>query len=61
MKKFFGALRFLTTLPVPGGLCGEFDGLTGSAKFFPLVGLVVGAIAAGVAWCGGYLFDMIER
>ena len=41
------AFQFLTRLPVPQV---EFapDGLTRAVKFFPLVGLVVGAGAAGL-------------
>jgi len=46
MRSFLTALRFLTILPVPGA---SDDGrLSRSMAFFPLAGLVVGAIAAGI-------------
>ncbi len=46
---FFAALRFLTRLPGPRGLGAGADGLEGSALYFPLVGVLVGAIGAAVA------------
>lgn len=45
---FFAALRFFTRLPVPDWV-GHSDGqLNHAARYFPLVGLIVGAIGAGV-------------
>ena len=50
MNRFLAALRFLTIVPV-GGSCrtAEAD-LAGSVPFFPVVGLLLGAVAAGVAY-----------
>ena len=55
MKAFFAAIKFLTVLPV-GKAGGEFADMGRSVKFFPLVGLLLGVIAAGLAWCWVYLF-----
>lgn len=43
---FFTALRFFTRIPVPGSLPHSGDGLDAAARYFPLVGLLVGAIGA---------------
>ena len=44
------AVQFLTRLPVPPDLPFSEARLTEATKFFPLVGLLVGAIGAGVLW-----------
>jgi adenosylcobinamide-GDP ribazoletransferase len=49
MKPFFAALRFLTILPVPVQWCGGPAALSESVRTFPLVGLVLGGLAAGAA------------
>ena len=46
MKAFFAALQFLTVLPVPRRFQGDGADLERCAPFFPLVGLLVGALAA---------------
>jgi adenosylcobinamide-GDP ribazoletransferase len=46
MSGFFSALQFLTRIPVPPG---EY-GLEESVVWLPVVGLVLGAILAGVDW-----------
>ena len=46
MKAFFAALQFLTVLPVPRRFRGAGADLERCAPFFPLVGLLVGALAA---------------
>ena len=43
---FFAALRFMTRLPVPARIGHGGAGLDRSSRYFPAVGLVVGAIAA---------------
>jgi adenosylcobinamide-GDP ribazoletransferase len=43
---FFGALRFFTRLPVPGWVGHSAEALNHSARYFPLVGLIVGFIGA---------------
>ncbi len=50
MKRFFAALGFLTVLPVPEGWGGGERELSRCAPFFPVVGLLIGAVAAGWAW-----------
>jgi adenosylcobinamide-GDP ribazoletransferase len=47
-KRFPNALRFLTIVPVPSSDVMEQDWLTRSAKYFPAVGLSVGAVAAAI-------------
>jgi adenosylcobinamide-GDP ribazoletransferase len=43
---FFGAMRFFTRLPVPAWVGHSSDALDRSTRYFPAVGLLVGAIAA---------------
>ena len=50
MKRLLAAVRFLTILPIPGRYGAEEKNLAGSAPFFPVVGLLLGALAAMVAW-----------
>jgi adenosylcobinamide-GDP ribazoletransferase len=44
------AVRFLTILPIPGRWGAGVDELAGSVPWFPLVGLALGAVAAGAGW-----------
>lgn len=46
MKSFFSALAFLTPVPIPESWCGGERGLRGAPVFFPVVGLVIGEVAA---------------
>ena len=43
---FFGAVRFFTRLPVPAWVGHSSDALDRASRYFPAVGLLVGAIAA---------------
>jgi len=45
---FFAALRFFTRLPVPAWVGHTQDQLDHAARYFPLVGILIGAIGAGV-------------
>ena len=54
MKSLFAALSFLSILPVPQSWTGEGKELARSLKFFPFVGLIMGAIAAGCVWLFGF-------
>lgn len=45
---FFAALRFFTRLPVPRWVGHSADQLDHAARYFPLIGVIVGAIGAGV-------------
>jgi adenosylcobinamide-GDP ribazoletransferase len=42
------AMMFFTRLPVPAGWGATRDDLQRSAAYFPLVGVLVGAVAAAV-------------
>jgi adenosylcobinamide-GDP ribazoletransferase len=50
MQRLFAAIRFLTILPVPGTCGTATEDLAGSVPYFPVVGFVLGAVAAAVAW-----------
>jgi adenosylcobinamide-GDP ribazoletransferase len=63
MKKqldiFFTALMFLTRLPVPRNIAHGADMLQRSARYFPWVGWVVGALTALVYWIAGLVFSPV--
>ncbi|MGE5469068.1 MAG: adenosylcobinamide-GDP ribazoletransferase [Ignavibacteria bacterium] len=48
VERFFAALRFFTRLPVPAWVGHSQAQLDGAARYFPLVGIIVGAIGAAV-------------
>lgn len=48
IEYFFAALRFFTRLPVPAWVGHSQDQLDHAARYFPLVGILVGAIGAAV-------------
>ncbi len=50
MKRLLAAIRFLTIVPVPGVWGTAESDLAGSVPFFPLVGLLLGTVAAALAW-----------
>lgn len=50
MRGLLAAVRFLSILPIPGRYGSERADLARSAPFFPVVGLLLGALAALVAW-----------
>lgn len=49
------AIRYLTILPVPGGR-DTGHGLGGAAAWFPVVGLALGLLLAGVDWTAARVF-----
>ena len=51
MKGFLIALQFLTRLPVPA-LVVDDAAFARSMRWFPAVGLVIGAAVAGATWAG---------
>jgi adenosylcobinamide-GDP ribazoletransferase len=59
MKRFFAAIRFLTILPVPDAWSGNEKTLARSVFFFPLVGLVIGLIAAGLDYAFGRALPLL--
>ena len=48
LESFFGAIRFFTRLPVPAWVGHSSDALQRSSRYFAMVGLIVGGIAAAV-------------
>lgn len=50
MKPLLAAMRFLTILPIPGAWGTAEEDLALSVPFFPLVGLLLGGVAAAIAW-----------
>jgi adenosylcobinamide-GDP ribazoletransferase len=55
---FCVAVQFFTRLPVPEIRDFSNDMLNASARYFPLVGLVVGIVSALALWMSAYLFPM---
>jgi len=49
VNRFLAALRFLTILPVPGRRGTNESAMVGSVLFFPVIGLLVGVVASGLA------------
>ena len=49
MRSFIAALRFLTILPLPGTYGSQERDLPGSVWFFPVVGLLLAAVAGAFA------------
>lgn len=56
LKLFFCAVQFLTRLPTPAFADFEPGWITRSARYFPLVGLLVGAACAGMLLAAGQLW-----
>lgn len=52
MKGFIIALQFLTRLPMPAIVVDD-AAFARCMRWFPAVGLVIGALVAGAAWAGG--------
>jgi adenosylcobinamide-GDP ribazoletransferase len=53
---FLVAIQFLTRLPIPQLTGFQTSWLSESARFFPLVGALVGIIAVGIWWICGLFF-----
>jgi adenosylcobinamide-GDP ribazoletransferase len=56
LRLFFIALQFFTRIPVPRWVGFEPGWLQHAARYFPAVGIVVGAVAAGVYGVGLYFW-----
>jgi adenosylcobinamide-GDP ribazoletransferase len=56
LRLFFIAMQFLTRVPAPRWVGFEPDWLNQSARYFPAVGLCVGAVAALALWGAGSVF-----
>ena len=57
LGRFRDAVQFLTRLPVPPARVHDPAWLVRSAKYFPLVGLLVGAVGAGVLLLAGQIWS----
>jgi len=57
MLHFWNALRFLTVIPAPVVDRLEDDWLIRAAKYFPLVGVIVGGCSAGVLLLAGEIWS----
>ncbi len=55
MSRFFTALKFLTIFPVPARWAGGEEDMSRCLPFFPLVGILIGGLAAGWTWGLDYL------
>jgi adenosylcobinamide-GDP ribazoletransferase len=51
MRRYLIALQFLTIIPLPLRLRWEEHDLGRSMAWFPLAGLTIGALLAGLQWC----------
>ncbi len=56
LRLFFIALQFFTRVPVPRWVGFQPDWLNQSARYFPLVGAVVGGFSALVWWVASFAF-----
>ncbi len=55
MSGFLAAIQFLTTIPVPGRHDFSPEKLGRSAGYFPVIGVIIGLILAGLSWLFGLL------
>ncbi len=58
LKLFFTALMFYSRIPVPGGIDHSAETLNKATRYFPLVGIIVGGIAALVFWLAQFVFPV---
>jgi adenosylcobinamide-GDP ribazoletransferase len=56
LEYFFAALRFFTRLPVPAWVGHSAEQLNHAARYFPLVGIIVGSIGAGATLAAAQLW-----
>ena len=59
VRIFFTALQFFTRLPIPSWVGFDPEWVRASARFFPLIGIVVGAVAAALLLLAGYGMPMM--
>jgi len=56
MRSFLTALKFLTNLPIAKNLEFQEETLAKSVKYFPLAGILIGLILAGVNFLFSFIF-----
>jgi adenosylcobinamide-GDP ribazoletransferase len=59
LRLFFVAMQFLTRVPTPRWVGFEPDWLNRSARYFSLVGSVVGLVAVAVLWAASQVFPPV--
>ncbi len=59
LRLFFIALQFLTRVPTPRWVGFDPDWLNRSARYFSLVGSVVGVVSAAVLWAASQVFPPV--
>lgn len=59
MNRFLAALQFLTTIPLPGRRGVQMEEAGRSIGYFPVVGLVIGLILAGLNWLFGLILPVM--
>ncbi|MBA4010652.1 MAG: adenosylcobinamide-GDP ribazoletransferase [Phenylobacterium sp.] len=57
LQLFLCAVQFLTRVPTPALPGFELDWISRSARYFPLVGLLVGAVCAATFWGASQLWN----
>ncbi|MFQ5576001.1 MAG: adenosylcobinamide-GDP ribazoletransferase [Anaerolineae bacterium] len=58
-RLFFTALMFFTRLPIPNWVGYRREYLNHSSRYFPLVGVLVGAIGAATFWLAQWAFPLL--
>lgn len=58
LRLFFTAVQFFTRIPVPAWVGHSAQQLDQSARYFPLVGVLVGALSAVVLWLGAQVLPL---
>lgn len=56
LEAFLGAVRFFTRLPVPRWVGHSEEGLNHSARYFPIMGILIGGFAALIFWLSDMLW-----
>ena len=59
IAKFALAVQFLTRLPIPAQIKFTPERMAGSVAYYPLVGLLVGALSAAVFWVAGLVLPLL--
>jgi adenosylcobinamide-GDP ribazoletransferase len=58
LRLFLTAIQFFTRIPVPAWVGHSAQQLDQSARYFPLVGICVGAISAAALWLGAQILPL---
>ncbi|MFZ2302149.1 MAG: adenosylcobinamide-GDP ribazoletransferase [Gallionella sp.] len=58
LRSFLTAIQFFTRIPVPAWVGHSAQQLEQAARYFPLVGVCVGALAAAVLWLGAQVLPL---